>query len=91
MSRIPDRKLPDARPRGGAASPLFILSLLIGAVGLAIDALEAHPPAFWIGALTGARALIGAGIGLVVVAIGHLARLGLTRRIEGGSDAGDHL
>lgn len=87
MSKIRDSELYDPRPKRGAALPLFFLCLILLAIGLALDFLRPHAPVFWIGALTGAPALIGGIVALLVIAIGRLARVVLTRRVdeEGGA------
>ncbi len=82
MSRVRDSELYDPRPKRGQALLFFVLSLVLLAIGLALDFLRPHQPVFWLGALTGAPALIGAGAAILVVAIGRLARLVLTRRVD---------
>ena len=92
MSRVSDSKLPDPRPKPGAALPLFVLSVVIGGVGAALDLSRHATPVFWIGALPLASAVVGAAAALLVALAGRLARLLLGRRLsEEGRDVRDHL
>ncbi len=76
-------------PRRGVAGIVFVLCLLLGGAGLALDLLRPHAPAFWPAALPGARALIGVGGALVVVAAMYVLRFAFGQRAseEGGRDA----
>lgn len=76
--------------RGGAAGMLFLFAAVIGGAGLTFDLLLNHQRGFWIGAEPGARALIGVGAAVIVVAAAHLLRLALARPIdEKGGKGGD--
>lgn len=83
----------DLKRKRGVAGVVFLIAALSGGLGLAIELLRGPAPAFWIGAEPGARAAIGAGAAVIVIAAAALARIVLGQRgaaDKGGRHAGDH-
>jgi len=74
---------------------LFLFSVVVFAAGLGFDLMRRDVSAFWIGAEPGARAVLGALAGIIVLAAAHVLRLVLGRPIadapnKGARRAGDH-
>ena len=73
----------------GVAGIVFVLSVLVGAGGFALEWTHKTEP-FWIGAAAGGRAVIAGAAVIVALLAAHVLRLLLSRRIEQeGRDAGD--
>lgn len=70
--------------RGGIAGMLLLFCVAGGGAGLAFDSLSNTTPGFWILEMPGARAAIGVGVALILVAAAHLLRLLLGRKVEQG-------
>ena len=83
----------DLNRKRGIAWIAFLICGAIAGLGLAIEFMRGPAPAFWIGAESGARAILGAGAAIVVIAAAALLRLTLGSRTETGKGtrhAGDH-
>lgn len=81
--------------RRGISGIVFLACAGVGGAGLALDLLRAPDDAFWIGAMPGARAAIGIGAAVVVIAAAALLRIGLGSRAQtddgkGARHAGDN-
>lgn len=79
------------KTKSGGALLFLLLFGAMGALGLAFDFMMTAERGFWLGADPGGRALIGVGAAAFLMLSAHVARLVLSRRLNGGGrDAGDH-
>jgi hypothetical protein len=75
---------PISPSRGGIAGMLLLFCVAGGGAGLAFDFANANGSGFWILQAPGARALLGAGVAVLLVIGAHFLRLLLGRTASEG-------
>lgn len=77
-------------PRGGIAGLVLLFCVAAGVAGLVFDFSLLRGASAWIAAQPGARAVLGAGVALLMIAAAFLLRLILARREDDETDVRDH-
>jgi len=81
---------PAPPPKRGIAAMLLLFCVVALVAGLGFEFLIDTPQRFSVVAQPGGRAVLGVGVVVVLVLLAHGMRFLLSKRDDGGGDAGDH-